>query len=316
MTRPTIDHTYLENKLRIGELNVFDCQYHKLLLDVLHGTDKEDRTGVGTRSVFGAQAKYDLSSGEFPLLTTKKVPWKLVAHELLWFISGDTNIKYLLDNNVHIWDEWTPAYKDTGKLGVEEAHYYAQTNKLDDYEPLNLGPVYGKQWRSWEPHIGQHGKSSIDQLASVINKIETNPTDRRLIVTAWNPNEVGDMALPPCHCLFQFNVRDDTLDLQLYQRSADIFLGVPFNIASYSMLLAMVAQVTSLNPGVFTHTFGDLHIYHNHFEQVHEQLENDSFDPPKLKLAQDIHNIDDFTIDDINIVDYESHGTIKAPIAI
>lgn len=280
----------------------FDLEYNKLLALVLsEGEATDDRTGVGTLSVFGAQAKFDLRDGDFPLLTTKKIFTKGIFHELLWFISGNTNIKYLLDNDVHIWDEWTPAYKEGGYEAVKKAY------EKEDLDRLELGPIYSKQWRDFN---GQ------DQLLNVIDRIKSNPTCRRLIVSAWNPEDIPSMALPPCHTLFQFKVTGEYLNLQLYQRSADLFLGVPFNIASYSLLLCMVAQVTGYKPGVFTHTFGDLHIYNNHTEQVIEQLSRKPFKAPQLKLNSEILNIETFTYDDIMIENYKYHPTIKAPIAV
>jgi len=266
-------------------VNNFDDAYHGLLKKILdQGFDKGDRTGTGTRSLFGEQLKFDLREG-FPLLTTKKMFTKGIIHELLWIISGDTNIKYLQDNGVKIWDEWADENGD-------------------------LGPVYGQQWRDWGGYtehifheIGPYEKKheGIDQLNNVIERIKTNPNCRRQIVTAWNPPDIEKAALPPCHCFFQFNVHGTTLHLQMYQRSADMFLGVPFNIASYALLLAMVADVTDLRAGVFTHTFGDVHIYNNHFDQAKEQLSRESFSPPCVALNPDIKNIDDFRFEDINI---------------
>lgn len=275
--------------------NSFDYAYHGLLQKILNeGFDKGDRTGTGTRSLFGEQLKFDLRRG-FPLLTTKKMFTKGIIHELLFFISGDTNIKYLQDNGVKIWDEWAD-------------------------EDGELGPVYGKQWRKWHNsrEVGEYWEANkgIDQLAWVIDRIKTTPDCRRQIVTAWNPAEIEDAALPPCHCFFQFNVQGSTLHLQMYQRSCDVFLGVPFNIASYALLLAMVAQVTGLEAGVFTHTYGDVHIYSNHMEQVKEQLGRKPFAHPVLLLNTDIQSIDDFKFDDITITGYESHPTIKAEVSV
>lgn len=261
--------------------------YHDLLTRVLEtGTSKEDRTGTGTLSVFGHQMRFDLNEG-FPLVTTKKLHLRSIIHELLWFLKGDTNIKYLKDNNVRIWDEWAD-------------------------ENGNLGPVYGSQWRSW---AGADG-TRIDQITQVIEEIKRNPDSRRLIVSAWNVAQISQMALPPCHSLFQFYVANGKLSCQLYQRSADIFLGVPFNIASYALLTHMIAQVTGLGVGDFVHTFGDAHLYKNHIEQTQLQLTREQMPLPKLKLNPAIKNIFDFTFEDIEIVGYESHPTIKAPIAI
>jgi thymidylate synthase len=262
-------------------------QYHDLLRHVLdHGVKKEDRTGTGTISVFGHQLRCNLEEG-FPLLTTKKLHTRSIFHELLWFLKGDTNIKYLKDHGVTIWDEWADA-------------------------DGNLGPVYGKQWRSWPTPGGGH----IDQISQLIDQIKKNPDSRRLIVSAWNVSEIPNMALPPCHLLFQFYVADGKLSCQLYQRSADVFLGVPFNIASYALLTHMVAQVCGLKPGDFVHTFGDAHIYSNHLEQVQLQLSREPRPLPKLQLNPLIKNIFDFTFDDIAIIDYDPWPAIKAPVAV
>lgn len=261
--------------------------YLDLLKHILeNGTDKTDRTGTGTRSVFGYQLRYDLSEG-FPLVTTKKVHLKSIIYELLWFIKGDTNIKYLKDNGVSIWDEWAD-------------------------EKGDLGPVYGAQWRSWK---GADGKI-VDQISDVIEQIKKNPDSRRLIVSAWNAAEIPNMALAPCHALFQFYVADGKLSLQLYQRSADVFLGVPFNIASYALLLMMVAQVTGLKAGDYVHSFGDVHIYNNHFEQVKKQLSRDPRPLPSMKLNPEIKNIFDFDFEDFTLENYDPHPGIKAPVAI
>jgi thymidylate synthase len=262
-------------------------QYLDFLQDILHnGTKKEDRTGTGTVSVFGRQMRFDLEEG-FPLVTTKKLHLKSIIHELLWFLKGDTNIAYLKENGVRIWDEWAD---DAG----------------------DLGPVYGYQWRSWTTPNGD----TIDQISNVIDDIKKNPDSRRLIVTAWNPADVPNMALPPCHLLFQFYVADGKLSCQLYQRSADSFLGVPFNIASYALLTMMVAQVTGLKPGEFVHTVGDAHIYTNHIEQVELQLTREPKPLPKMKLNPDITNIFDFTYDDFKLEDYEAHPHIKGKVSV
>ncbi len=262
-------------------------QYLDLMRHVLNqGTVKSDRTGTGTRSVFGHQMRFDLADG-FPMVTTKKLHMRSIIHELLWFISGDTNVKYLRENNVSIWDEWAD---DDG----------------------NLGPVYGKQWRSWDTPDGR----VIDQLTNVIDQIRVNPDSRRLIVNAWNVGELDQMALPPCHMMFQFYVADGRLSCQLYQRSADIFLGVPFNIASYALLLAMVAQVTGLEPGEFVHTLGDAHLYDNHLVQAQTQLGREPRPLPKLILNPTVTSIIDFTFDDVAVVDYDPHPHISAPVAV
>lgn len=262
-------------------------QYLDLLQYILdNGIEKNDRTGVGTRSVFGYQMRFDLQKG-FPLVTTKKLHLRSIIYELIWFIHGDTNIKFLHDNDVSIWDEWADENGD-------------------------LGPIYGKQWRRWE---GKDCKV-IDQLSWVINEIIKNPNSRRLIVSAWNVAEISEMKLPPCHVLFQFYVANNKLSCQLYQRSADIFLGVPFNIASYSLLTHMIAQVTGLQVGEFIHTFGDAHLYLNHIEQAKLQLSREPFPLPQLKLNPDIKNIDDFKFEDIEIINYQAHPSIKADVAV
>lgn len=261
--------------------------YHDLLRLVLeHGTDKNDRTGTGTLAVFGAQARFDLRNG-FPLLTTKKLHLRSIIHELLWFLKGDTNIRYLHENKVTIWDEWADENGD-------------------------LGRVYGAQWRDWITADGQH----IDQISNVVRQIRQNPDSRRLIVTAWNPGEVEKMALPPCHALFQFAVLDGRLDCQLYQRSADLFLGVPFNIASYALLLLMIAQVTGLEAGFFIHTFGDLHIYKNHLDQVHEQLSRDPRPLPTMRINPAVRDLFSFRYEDFVLENYDPHPAIRAPIAV
>lgn len=264
--------------------------YLDLLDHVLtYGKPRDDRTGVGTIGVFGAQARFDLRE-TFPCLTTKKLHLRSIIHELLWFLSGDTNIKYLQDNGVSIWDEWAD-------------------------EDGNLGPVYGKQWRSWEI---DGGKESIDQIARVVESIKTNPTSRRHIVSAWNPNDVEEMALPPCHTMFQFyvNTTDGELSCQLYQRSADLFLGVPFNIASYALLTMMMAQVCDLKPGDFVHTFGDLHLYQNHLDQARLQLSREPRLLPVMRINPEVKEIDGFKYEDFELVGYDPHPTIKAPIAV
>ena len=262
-------------------------QYLDLLNHVLeHGDKKEDRTGTGTISVFGYQMRFDLSE-KFPLLTTKKVHLKSVIHELLWFLKGSTNIGYLKENGVSIWDEWADENGD-------------------------LGPVYGSQWRSWQTSDG----TTIDQISNLIENIKNNPDSRRLIVSAWNVGEVDKMKLPPCHCFFQFYVANDKLSCQLYQRSADIFLGVPFNIASYALLTLMIAQVTNLAPGEFVHTLGDAHIYSNHIEQVKQQLSRDAKDLPTMKINPHVKDIFSFKYDDFEILNYDPHPLIKAPVAV
>ncbi|MEK1887964.1 MAG: thymidylate synthase [Phyllobacterium sp.] len=261
--------------------------YLDLLQHVLDtGVDRGDRTGTGTRSLFGYQMRFDLAAG-FPLLTTKKLHLKSIIHELLWFLQGDTNIAYLNENGVTIWDEWADENGD-------------------------LGPVYGYQWRSWPAPDGRH----IDQIANVVNAIKTNPHSRRLIVSAWNPALVDEMALPPCHCLFQFYVSEGKLSCQLYQRSADIFLGVPFNIASYALLAMMVAQVTGLKPGDFVHTLGDTHLYSNHFEQAKLQLTRTPGPLPRMHINPAVTDLFAFKYDDFHLVDYVAESSIKAPIAV
>lgn len=262
-------------------------QYLDLMKYVLeNGTDKTDRTGTGTRSIFGHQMRFDLSKG-FPLVTTKKTHLKSIIYELLWFLKGDTNTKYLKDNNVSIWDEWANEHGD-------------------------LGPIYGYQWRSWPASDGSH----IDQISQVIDQIQTNPDSRRMIISAWNVGMINEMALPPCHCFFQFYDADGKLSCQLYQRSADIFLGVPFNIASYAILTMMIAQVTNLIPGDFVHTFGDAHLYSNHFDQAREQLQRTPYSLPTLKINPNKKSIFDFEYSDFELLNYEFHPHIKAPVAI
>jgi thymidylate synthase len=262
-------------------------QYEELLAYIRdNGTPKTDRTGTGTVSIFGAQLRFNLNEG-FPLITTKKVHLRSIIHELLWFIKGETNIKYLKENNVRIWDEWADENGD-------------------------LGPVYGKQWRSWPKPDG----TRIDQLQQVIDALKTNPDSRRIIVSAWNVSELDQMALMPCHSFFQFYVAEGKLSCQLYQRSADMFLGVPFNIASYALLTMMIAQVCGLKLGDFVHTFGDAHIYSNHQEQVALQLSRDARPYPNMKINPEIKDINDFTIEDFVLENYEPHPGIKAPVAV
>ncbi len=262
-------------------------QYLDLMQHVLqNGTHKEDRTGTGTISVFGYQMRYDLEEG-FPLVTTKKVHLRSIIHELIWFLSGNTNIQYLKDNGVSIWDEWAD-------------------------ENGNLGPVYGYQWRSWPTPDGKH----IDQISQVVHQLKNNPDSRRIIVSAWNVAQIETMALPPCHSFFQFYVADGKLSCQLYQRSADIFLGVPFNIASYALLTLMLAQVCNLKPGEFIHTLGDAHIYTNHLDQAKLQLSREPKALPKMSLNPAIKNIFDFSFDDFTLSNYDPHPAIKAPVAV
>ncbi|MES9853730.1 MAG: thymidylate synthase [Candidatus Thiodiazotropha sp. L084R] len=250
------------------------------------GTTKEDRTGTGTRSVFGYQMRFDLQQG-FPLLTTKKLHLRSIVHELLWFLQGDTNIRYLKENGVRIWDEWADENGD-------------------------LGPVYGYQWRSWPAPDGGH----IDQISQLVRQIKQNPDSRRLIVSAWNPAQVDTMALPPCHCLFQFYVAEGRLSCQLYQRSADIFLGVPFNIASYALLTMMLAQVTGLEAGEFVHTFGDAHLYLNHLDQVELQLARETRSLPRMSINPEVKDIFNFRFEDFELTNYDPHPHIKAPVAV
>lgn len=271
-------------------------QYLQLLQKIINtGTDKNDRTGTGTRSLFGHQMRFNLQDG-FPLVTTKKLHLKSIIYELLWFLKGDTNVEYLQKHGVKIWDEWAD-------------------------ENGNLGPVYGKQWRKWE---GAGGKI-IDQVSDLIHQLKTNPDSRRLIISAWNVADLPEMKLMPCHCLFQFYTIPSNsskgggkrkLSCQLYQRSADVFLGVPFNIASYALLTLMVAQVCNMQPGEFVHSFGDVHLYKNHFEQAKLQLTRKPFPLPQMKINADVKNIFDFTFEDFELVNYQSHPTIKAPVAV
>ena len=262
-------------------------EYLRLINHILeNGEEKGDRTGTGTLSVFGYQMRFDLSKG-FPMVTTKKVHLKSISHELLWFIKGDTNVKYLQENGVRIWNEWADENGD-------------------------LGPVYGKQWRDWKDNNGR----TIDQLEQVIDMIKNNPNSRRIIVSAWNVGELDEMALMPCHAFFQFHVANGKLNCQLYQRSADVFLGVPFNIASYAILTHMIAQICGLEAGTFVHTLGDAHLYTNHLEQARLQVSREPMPLPTLKLNPDIENIDDFKFEDFEVIDYQHHPHISAPIAI
>ncbi|MGE5356896.1 MAG: thymidylate synthase [Deltaproteobacteria bacterium] len=300
--------------------------YLDLLNHILeNGTEKSDRTGIGTKSIFGYQMRMDLNEG-FPLLTTKKVFLKGVIHELLWFLKGDTNIKYLVDNDVHIWDEWPfahylkensienkfPRYSSEWKL--EKDNFINQIKKDHDFAAKwgDLGPVYGKQWRRWSSENG----TEIDQISSIIDTLKNNPDSRRLIVNAWNVSDLGKMALTPCHALFQFYVVDKKLSCQMYQRSADVFLGVPFNIASYALLTMMMAQVTGLKYGDFILTFGDVHIYTNHLEQVNEQLSRQPRKLPVMRINPEVKNIDDFRFEDFKLTDYNPYPSIKAEIAV
>ncbi|HLQ75137.1 MAG TPA: thymidylate synthase [Alloiococcus sp.] len=312
-------------------------EYLSLLERIMdEGVDRDDRTGTGTRSVFGHQMRFDLSKG-FPLLTTKRVSFNLIKSELLWFLKGDTNIKYLLEHNNHIWDEWAfkryveskdyrgPDMTDFGIRAVKDPEFNEiYQEELDRFNQRildddafaekygTLGNVYGAQWRSWMGADGQ----VVDQISRVIESIKINPNSRRHIVTAWNPSEVDYMALPPCHTMFQFYVAEGKLSCQLYQRSADVFLGVPFNIASYSLLIHLIAQECGLEAGEFVHTLGDAHIYLNHFDQVKEQLSRDVREFPNLVINKTKQSIFDFDMDDIKVEDYHPHKRIKAPIAV
>jgi thymidylate synthase len=296
-------------------------QYLELLQHILdNGIKKEDRTGVGTLSWFGHQLRFDLSEG-FPLLTTKKVFLRGIIHELIWFLKGSTNIKYLVDNNVHIWDDWPfadylkandleekyPRYSDVWKDKKKE---FIENIKTDDEfakKHGELGPVYGKQWRDF---------GGVDQIKEIVDQLKNNPDSRRIIVSAWNPPDVPKMALPPCHCLFQLYVVDGKLSCQLYQRSCDVFLGVPFNIASYALFTMMLAQTCDLKPGTFVHTFGDVHIYTNHMDQVKKQLSRTPRALPTMKINPDVKDIFDFTIDDFELVNYDPCPAIKGSVAV
>lgn len=312
-------------------------QYLELAQKILdEGITKKDRTGVGTKSIFGHQMRFDLQEG-FPLLTTKRVAFRLIKSELLWFLKGDTNIRYLLEHNNHIWDEWAferyvkssdyegpdmtdfglRAQKDEAFKAVYQEEMATFTNKIlldEDFAKAHgsLGNVYGAQWRSWPSAEG----GVIDQIEKVIDSIKNNPDSRRHIVSAWNPDEIEDMALPPCHTLFQFYVADGKLSCQLYQRSADVFLGVPFNIASYALLTHLIAHETGLEVGEFVHTLGDAHLYLNHLDQIHLQLSRDTLALPELILNQDKESVFDFDVEDIEVKDYKPHKGIRAPIAV
>ena len=316
---------------------ILENPYLNLLKAIMTtGNDRSDRTGTGTKSIFGAQMRFNLQAG-FPFITTKKVPFGLIKSELLWFLRGDTNIRFLLAHHNHIWDEW--AFKnwiessdytgpDMTNFGLrsesdpEFKQVYLEEKKKFDQKILNddvfakkygeLGNVYGAQWRHWQTRNGNF----IDQIQNVIEDIKNNPTYRRLIVTAWNPEDIPSAALPPCHVLFQFYVNDNRLSLQLYQRSGDMFLGVPFNIASYALLVHLIARETGLEVGEFIHTLGDAHIYRNHFEQVEELLTRKPYDAPKLWLNPEKNKIMDFEMTDIKLIDYHHHSTIKAPVAV
>ncbi len=297
-------------------------EYLNLLRDVLaNGTSKGDRTGTGTYSVFGRQVRFNLQEG-FPLLTTKKVFLRGIIVELLWFLKGQSNIKYLVDNNIHIWDEWPYKFyaastQKEGQTSLSQEDFIARikTDPIFAQKWGELGPVYGVQWRHWKTPDGKE----VDQIANLISQIKKSPDSRRLIVSAWNAAEIEEMArsgLPPCHTLFQFYVSENKLSCQLYQRSADLFLGVPFNIASYALLTLMVAQVCGLEPGEFVHTFGDVHIYKNHLDQVKEQLTRAPRNLPVLRLNPAIQNIDDFSLEDFKLENYDPYPAIKAPVAV
>ena len=318
-------------------MSIVEEPYLQLIRDILEkGHEKSDRTGTGTKSLFGYQMRFNLAEG-FPLLTTKKVPFGLIKSELLWFLRGDTNIRFLLEHNNHIWDEWAfknwvesdeyhgPDMTNFGLRAQEDDNFnkvYQDEKKkfcqkiVEDQEFANkfgnLGDVYGAQWRHWQTRNGE----TIDQIKDVIETIKNNPDSRRMIVTAWNPEDVPLSALPPCHTLFQFYVNDGKLSCQLYQRSADVFLGVPFNIASYALLTHMIARETGLEVGEFVHTLGDAHIYLNHLDQVNEQLQRKPNDAPTLWLNPEKKNIFDFEMEDIKVKNYHSHSAIKAPVAV
>jgi thymidylate synthase len=290
--------------------------YLDLIKEILDtGVDKSDRTGTGTRSIFGYQMRFDLSKG-FPLVTTKELHLKSIIHELIWFIKGDTNIKYLAENKVRIWDDWPFAkYKNSESYQGETVREFTDKILVDEVFAQqwgDLGPVYGRQWRNWRGIDG----TVVDQIKDLIHSLKNNPDSRRHLVSAWNPAEVNQMALPPCHCLFQFYVANNKLSCQLYQRSADVFLGVPFNIASYALLTHMIAEVLDMEVGHFVHTLGDAHIYHNHFEQCQLQLTREPFDLPKVSFKRKVNSIEDFTFDDIIIENYQFHPKIKGEVAV
>jgi len=290
--------------------------YQELLRKILNeGEDKSDRTGTGTRSLFGYQFRFKLSEG-FPLMTTKQLHIKSIIYELLWFLKGDTNIKYLVDHEVGIWNDWPyEKYKKSADFQGETIKEFA--NKIKESQTFanqygDLGPVYGRQWRHWE---GLNGVT-VDQISDLIQQLKNNPDSRRHIVSAWNPTEIGNMALPPCHCLFQFYIVNGKLSCQLYQRSADVFLGIPFNIASYALLTEMIAHVLGLKAGDFVHSFGDVHLYHNHFDQAKEQISREPKTLPKLAFKRNISSIFEFKYEDIEIIDYQYHPKIKAEVAV
>ncbi len=312
----------------MSQVNPHDEEYLKLLRHIKEqGAEKGDRTGTGTYSVFGYQMRFDLQKG-FPLLTTKKVFLSGIIHELLWFIKGDTNLRYLAERNVHIWDEWPyKAYLKRNNLPIPNTQSEEWKTGLKDFVQKivtdedfakdygNLGPIYGYQWRHWRTPDGRE----IDQLKNVIEQLKKNPNDRRMIVSAWNPADIDEMAkagLPPCHCLYQFYVANGKLSCQLYQRSCDTFLGVPFNIASYSLLTMMIAQVVGLEPGEFIWTGGDTHLYSNHMDQVNEQLAREPKQAPTLKINPEVKDLFDFKFEDFELVGYDPHPAIKAPIAV
>jgi thymidylate synthase len=298
-------------------LNYADPEYIKLCKRILYtGVKKEDRTGTGTISVFGHQSRYDLSEG-FPLLTTKKLPMRVIFEELRWFLNGSTDLKWLLDNDVKIWnaDAWRDYNEWVGDPVLDEEGFLEHSKQYG----YDLGPIYGKQWRSWThryPGEYEMETKTIDQIAEVIEQIKVNPDSRRLVVSAWNPGEIGDMALPPCHILFQFYVADGKLSCQLYQRSADVFLGAPFNIASYALLTIMIAKITGLEPGEFVHTIGDAHIYLNHIAQVKEQIEREPKQLPQLDLLRTVDDPADYVWEDVKLTGYDPHPAIYGKVSV